>query len=163
MLASHSSSGGTSASWAVLSRGEAAFKMIVTPKIETTTRRYTLPWHGAGHQEMAEIDIYKVLFGCLGAALVEVLHWNRIARRGRYPRYSKSKIYWITTALLIALGGVLTAVVSPIGSSPLHLVLLGTAGPQLLHTAAQTQTLAPKKSEPTLGVTSNQIVEFLGS
>src|SRR5712664_4046845 len=94
----------------------------------------------------SESELFEMAVGACGAIIAEVLHWHRIARRGRWPKYAKSLRYWFITFLVVLAGGVVTAAVSTPGSSLLQLLLLGVAGPQLLHSAARSHaTTGPDK------------------
>lgn len=99
--------------------------------------------------------------GCVGALIPEILHWHRIARRGRWPQYASAFRYWLITFIVILLGGTVAALVSPPGSSAMQLILLGTVGPSLLQSAAQNQRLAPQDSQPRLGVNRFWLRDFL--
>src|SRR5260370_28670986 len=94
---------------------------------------------------------FAVAVGCLGAVVPEVLHWHRVARRGRWPQYASSIRYWLTTLALILIGGAVAALVSPPASSAMQLLLLGTVAPNLLQSAAHNYRLMPQESSPTLG------------
>ncbi len=108
-----------------------------------------------------EPRISAFLVGCVGALIPEILHWHRIARRGRWPQYGSSVRYWIITLLLVLLGGTVTALVSPPGSSAMQLLLLGTVGPSILQSAAQNQRLGSKDPQPHLGENRFWLRDFL--
>lgn len=111
------------------------------------------------HEQLPQFAI-----GCAGAAIAEILHWHRIARRGKWPRYGRSAVYWLVTLLLVTCGGVIAALVSPSGSAPLQLLIIGIAGPQLLELAVQSRVRnARKDGEVHLGSDSTGIADFLGS
>jgi hypothetical protein len=107
------------------------------------------------------MDFNQFVWGCLGAALPELLHWRRISKRGRFPQYGRSPLYWVMTATLLLAGGAVAAGISPNGSSPVQLLLLGVAGPQLLLTASQTLTLKKQESTGTNPDKKNSL--YLGS
>jgi hypothetical protein len=108
-----------------------------------------------------DLRLNEFLIGCVGALIPEVLHWHRIARRGRWPQYAASVRYWVITFFLILLGGAVTALVSPPGSSGMQLLLLGTVGPSILQSAAQNKRLASKEGPPHLGVNRSWLLDFL--
>ena len=116
-------------------------------------------------EDLAMIDIQAELpqfaLGCVGGAISEVLHWHRIARRGRWPQYAHSFGYWIITVVFLAAGGVVAAAVSPPNSSPLQLLLLGIVGPQLLQSAARAQNFKRQGGDVHLGASHGQFREFL--
>ena len=99
--------------------------------------------------------------GCLGAVVPEVLHWHRIARRGRWPQYASSIRYWLTTLALILIGGAVAALVSPSGSSAMQLLLLGTVAPNVLQSGAQNYRLMPQDDKPHLGPDRFWLRDFL--
>lgn len=108
-------------------------------------------------------ELFELAIGSSGAVIAEILHWHRIARRGRWPKYARSWLYWFITILVILAGGVVTAAVSNPGSSLLQLLLLGIAGPQLLHSAAQSQLQKRQGKEIYLGTEESTWREFLST
>ena len=79
-------------------------------------------------------------FSCVGALAVQILHWLSVARRGRWPEYSKSIIHWVLTVAFVLIAGVIGVAVfynrpfDPLlgiqtgGSAPLLIKQLGSAG-----------------------------------
>jgi hypothetical protein len=114
-----------------------------------------------------DIDLKKELLemavGACGAIIAEVLHWQRIARRGRWPKYAGSWRYWLITVLVILSGGLVTAAVSNPGSSLFQLLLIGISGPQLLHSAAQSQVQKRQDRDIYLGAEGSTWREFLST
>jgi hypothetical protein len=108
------------------------------------------------------IRMFEFAVGCVGALIPEILHWHRIARRGRWPQYASSIRYWLVTFVVILLGGTVASLVSPPGSSAMQLLLLGTVGPGLLQSASQNHRLAPQDGQPRLGTNRFWLFEFLG-
>src|SRR6185436_16887518 len=41
------------------------------------------------------LDLFQAAIGSCGALLAELMHWHRIARRGRWPKYGRSWRYWL--------------------------------------------------------------------
>ncbi len=109
-------------------------------------------------------EMLQFLIGCCGAIIAEVLHWHRIARRGKWPKYGRTLAYWFITLLLMLCGGAVAAAASPSGSPALQLLIIGIAGPQLLQAAAQARTSVPGHNEEVyLGGQRKGLLEFLGS
>ena len=108
-------------------------------------------------------ELFELAVGSCGAIIAEILHWHRIARRGRWPKYASSWPYWLITVLVILAGGVVTAAVSNPGSSLLQLLLLGVAGPQLLHSAAQSQLRKRQDKDVYLGANASTWREFIST
>ena len=109
-----------------------------------------------------EPRISAFLVGCVGALIPEILHWHRIARRGRWPQYGSSVRYWVITVILILLGGAVTALVSPPGSSAMQLLLPRDCRPE--HSAIwrlKNQRLASKDGQPHLGANRFWLRDFL--
>jgi hypothetical protein len=109
-------------------------------------------------------QLLQFAIGCCGAFTSEILHWHRISRRGKWPKYAASPVYWVVTLLLVLCGGLVAASVSPPSASPLQLLLVGIAGPQLLQLAAQSRKpLGSKDDELYLGSNHRMtIFDFLG-
>jgi hypothetical protein len=110
-----------------------------------------------------QAELFELVAGSCGAIIAEILHWNRIARRGRWPKYASSWQYWFITVLVVLAGGVVTAAVSNPNSSVLQLLLLGTAGPQLLYSAAQSYRQKPQNKDVYLGLERSSWQEFLST
>jgi hypothetical protein len=110
-----------------------------------------------------QAEALELAVGSCGAIIAEILHWYRIARRGRWPKYAGSWRYWLITVLVILAGGVVTAAVSNPGSSLLQLLLLGIAGPQLLHSAAQSRIHKRQDKDAYLGAEMGTWHEFLST
>ena len=108
-------------------------------------------------------QLYEFLGGACGGAIVEIMHWHRIARRGRWPQYARRPRYWIVTALMIAAGGIVTAAVSSPASSFMQLLLIGVAAPQLIESAAQSRVTKPSSHEVYLGAEKPGLLDFLGT
>ena len=108
-------------------------------------------------------ELGQLAVGSLGGAISEVMHWHRIARRGRWPKYARSLGYWVVTSLLIVSGGVVASAVSGPNASAIQLLLLGIVGPQLLQLVAQSKLTSAHVDEPHLGVARGTIVEFLST
>ncbi len=70
----------------------------------------------------------------LGGIAVELLHWYGLARRpdNAKLRYAKRPIYWVTTAGMILLGGVMPVLYISGAASALLCFHLGAATPLLL-------------------------------
>ena len=108
-------------------------------------------------------DVPQFAVGCIGALVPELLHWHRIVRRGRWPRYGSAFRYWFVTFLVVLLGGAVSALVSPVASSPVQVLLAGMVGPQLLHSVAQSKRLASKEGEVNLGGGTKPLIDFWAS
>jgi hypothetical protein len=109
------------------------------------------------------VELSQVAIGGVGALISEVLHWHRIARRGRWPKYARSLAYWLITLLVIVMGGAVAALVSPAGTTPTQLLLLGMVGPQLLQAAAQSSALRRESGDAFLGIDRHRFRDFLAS
>ena len=108
-------------------------------------------------------ELGQVALGCIGAIVSEALHWHRIARRGRWPQYAHSLSYWFVTFLIILLGGIISATVSPPGTTATQVLLMGAVGPQLIDAVARSRRPMPQPIEPHLGVSRDGLLEFLSS
>ena len=107
-------------------------------------------------------ELFKFAIGACGSAMAEVIHWHRVARRGRWPKYANSVAYWFLTAAMIAAGGVVTAAVSITGSSPMQMLLVGLAAPQLVESIARSRNEHGNK-EVYLGADNGSWWDFLGT
>ena len=71
-------------------------------------------------------------FGCLGGVALETLRWLKLSQGGQFPAYAHKPAYWVLTAAMIGLGG-LIAVVYGTSARPAILVLnLGASAPAII-------------------------------
>ncbi len=87
---------------------------------------------------MTEIEL--LVWGCVGGGLDELLHWAGLRRESAFPTYLRSAVYWVITALLVLMGGVVTYVVvisTDYVDSALTAVLCGFVAPALLKKLAK--------------------------
>jgi hypothetical protein len=84
-------------------------------------------------------ELFEAAVGSCGALVAELMHWHRIAIRGRWPKYSRSWRYWLITGLVIVASGGVTAAVSSPGSSLLQLMLVGISGPEFLFSLSRSR------------------------
>jgi hypothetical protein len=68
--------------------------------------------------------------GCLGALGHEALRWMSLKTEDQLPTYFRQLHYWLLTALLVALGGLLAALLDP--ATPLQALSFGIAAPSIL-------------------------------
>lgn len=108
-------------------------------------------------------ELFEFAIGACGGAVAEVLHWHRVARRGRWPRYARSAGYWFLTAAMLAVSGVVTAAVSKSGSPPLQMLLVGLAAPQFVESMARSRNGRGDKKDVYLGAADASWWDFLGT
>jgi hypothetical protein len=87
---------------------------------------------------MSEMEV--LVWGLLGSALDEILHWSSFRRRTGLPTYLRETKYWIVTALLIAGGGITALAVGTSSewiTTPLAALLAGFTAPALLKKLAK--------------------------
>lgn len=96
-------------------------------------------------------ELFEFAIGACGGAVAEVLHWHRVARRGKWPRYARSAGYWFLTAAMLGVSGVVTAAVSKSGAPALQMLLVGLAAPQFVESMARARNGRGDKKEVFLG------------
>lgn len=75
----------------------------------------------------------QLLVGLLGGVAAESLHWYSLARQpGGSRRFRKEAVYWVTTALMVALGGLMPILYVSGAASAVLCFHLGAATPILL-------------------------------
>jgi hypothetical protein len=101
-------------------------------------------------------------FGCAGALGVQVLHWLSVARKGRWPKHSKSAVHWLLTAGLILISGVVgVAVFWERSFDALLAMQSGVSAPLLINQLGRTAS-GEVESETHLGEESlrEQILDY---
>lgn len=102
------------------------------------------------------------LFGFFGAVLGEILKWYRIRTRKRLPRYAKSSLYWITTALLSMSGGLLAVLYSNGNMNAIVAVNIGISAPLIIESLSRTFVNQTKAQDYTNNRhSSSDIMEYL--
>jgi hypothetical protein len=104
------------------------------------------------------------LWGCIGSGCDELLHWGALRQRKTFPTYVRSVKYWIVTALLVLMGGIVAFAFGTSTSrmgSPLGMLVVGYSAPALIKSLSKALLRKP----PTLGVESDStrpsILSFL--
>jgi len=73
------------------------------------------------------------VWGSVGGAAAEVLHWYMLARQpGGTARYSAGMVYWVSTVLMIGLGALVPVLYIEGAASALLCFHLGAATPVIL-------------------------------
>jgi hypothetical protein len=81
----------------------------------------------------------QIVFGLLGGAAAELLHWYLLSRKpGGARPYSKRGVYWVTTAGMIGLGALMPMLYLSGPASALLCFHLGAATPILLQKLVST-------------------------
>jgi hypothetical protein len=81
------------------------------------------------------------LWGIIGAAIDEVLHWAGIRRKDGRPTYASQLKYWVITAALVLVGGVVAlalGISTELIKTPLAAMLAGFTAPALIKKLAKT-------------------------
>lgn len=89
------------------------------------------------------------LVGTLGGFALELLHWYALRRRGRLPTYGKSPFYWMVTAGMMVLGGVVAVLYFGSRAEGILVFHVGASAPLLLQKL--TTTLAHEPGAKSLG------------
>jgi hypothetical protein len=76
-----------------------------------------------------------IIWGLLGGAFDELLHWGSLRRSRALPTYRKQWTYWFITALLVGAGGLVALAAglsSSLASTPLAAMVVGFSAPALI-------------------------------
>lgn len=93
------------------------------------------------------------VWGGIGGAAAEVLHWYMLARQpAGAARYAAGAVYWVSTALMIGLGALVPVLYIEGAASALLCFHLGAATPVILQklVAALPATVQVQGAQPTL-------------
>jgi hypothetical protein len=81
-------------------------------------------------------SILVILYGTLGGALIEVVHWYGLRTNKNFPVYSRSLVYWVMAAIMVFLGGILAFLFLGSTGAPKDAIALGLATPAVLQKLA---------------------------
>ena len=70
--------------------------------------------------------------GVLGGISVEVLHWQSLRRQGVLPQYAKSVFYWMITAAMAIIGGVVAMLYFGSNAEGILAFHIGASAPLIL-------------------------------
>jgi len=77
--------------------------------------------------------VAQIAVALAGGAAAELLHWYALARKtGRIAKYRRRALYWITTAGMILLGGLMPVLYIDGSASALLCFHLGAATPVIV-------------------------------
>jgi hypothetical protein len=88
------------------------------------------------------------LFGIIGGALAEVLKWWQLRETPNPPAYLKSVFYWVITAIMVLVGGVLAVAYNVEASKPLLAINIGVSAPLILKGLASVVPSKPSVGTP---------------
>ncbi len=77
------------------------------------------------------------LVGCLGGVMGEALNWYARRESPRLPQYLKGARYWITTIVMIIIGGILAVLYGIEEKSAILVANIGLTAPILIKALAQ--------------------------
>jgi hypothetical protein len=104
------------------------------------------------------LDSYVGVFlvGTAGGALLELLHWWNIRKRSdEFPKYARSPKYWIITAAMALVGGLLALIYFGDHVQAILALHIGLSAPLIL------QKLATTMAEPgERGVEETSVISF---
>jgi hypothetical protein len=81
--------------------------------------------------------------GAMGGAALELLHWYALRRDPELPAYAKSVFYWIITAAMIALGGLVAILYFGARAEALLAFHVGASTPLILQKLTTTVAKKP--------------------
>ena len=79
--------------------------------------------------------------GMFGGLAIEVMRWWKLRMSENLPHFARSWLYWLTTAAMIVLGGLLATLYGIDDRNPIAVVQLGASAPALLGALASGQDL----------------------
>jgi H+/Cl- antiporter ClcA len=77
------------------------------------------------------------LIGCFGGVMGEALNWYLRRESPRIAKYLKSARYWITTIIMILVGGLLAVLYGVEEKSAILVAHIGLTAPLIIKTLAQ--------------------------
>jgi len=104
------------------------------------------------------------LWGLAGSFLDQLLHWAAIRFDPRFPTYARTAKYWIVSALLVGMGGVITlAYVQSVEqvTKPLSAMVVGFSGIALIKKLSKTFDQHPPVAGPGVAPARPSIKTFL--
>lgn len=86
------------------------------------------------------------LIGCFGGAMGEALNWYLRRDSPRIANYLKGTRYWITTVVMILVGGILTTLYGVEEKSAILVAHIGLTAPLIIKALAQIPTETSTKN-----------------
>ena len=72
-------------------------------------------------------------FAIVGSIAVQLLHWLEISKKGRWPEYAKSRVFWVLTTAFVLVGGIIAvAYFNNRPTDPFLAVQMGASMPLLI-------------------------------
>ena len=77
------------------------------------------------------------IVGCLGGIMGEALHWYQRRSSPRMPAYLRGARYWVSTAVMVVIGGLLATLYGIEEKSATLVVHIGLTAPLIIKSLAQ--------------------------
>jgi len=91
------------------------------------------------------------LFGCFGGVMGEALKWYQLRESPNLPKYARNPLYWIITAIMVVLGGILPSLYGVEPKSALLTANIGLSAPLIIKALAASNPLESKTITRGLG------------
>ncbi len=101
--------------------------------------------------------LHVFIVGTCGGIVLEFFHWYSLRRDARYPTYGTRVSYWVLSAIMAAVGGLIALIYFGASADAIVAFHVGLSAPLILQKLTSTIALPPGA----MGVSKIEWLDFL--